>query len=97
MSPGGAKPLRASLRSAAGDPARPQTVRNEIPLEGSTKRKAGINGNGAHRAPITIHDFRVDDETGPLATVISENGNGGLTDADVRHVFHVYPSVPPPD
>ncbi len=48
-------------------------------------------------ASITIHDFRADDETGPLATVISENGNGGLTDADVRHVFHVYPSVPPPD
>jgi len=48
-------------------------------------------------ASITIHDFRADDETGPLADVISENGNGGLTDADVRHVFHVYPSVPPPD
>ena len=46
--------------------------------------------------PITIHDFRADDETGPLADVISENGNGGLTDADVRHVFRLYPNVPTP-
>ena len=47
-------------------------------------------------APITIHDFRADDETGPLTDVISENGNGGLTDDVFRHVFRVYPNVPSP-
>lgn len=47
-------------------------------------------------ASITIHDFRADDETGPLTDVISENGNGGLTDDVFRHVFRVYPKGPSP-
>ena len=44
----------------------------------------------------TIHDFRRDDETGLPADGISEDGNGGLTDTDVRHVFRGYPNVTAP-
>ena len=44
----------------------------------------------------TIHDFRRDDETGLPDDSYLEDGNGGLTDTDVRHVFRVYPNVPSP-
>lgn len=47
-------------------------------------------------APITIHDFRRDDETGLPANGLSEDDNGVLTDDVFRHVFRVYPDGPSP-